>query len=637
MEIKGDKKSKATKKQAEHEKLAQALVKNLKNTYFSERSVNETTFEKALTNLNNELSSMTKRGLVGWYRRLNGLVAAITKNTLVLSETGQMAAMLLRDGQFHKISENSASAVAPHPLKTFSNFVSGAVAADDLLLFSTVGLFNYISLEKLKRLLDKATLAQASKEIIETLKTDADPADAFAGVIVNLVTKSQLSDEELVPLISPSSHVLLSDQEETNVSTQAKVMAGAGAVLNFVLRWTGKFLQWLLAKLSRRPVSAKTGLPTLAELKNPGWRMTKKRYFYAFILAIVLLIANLIYSNIRNSQKQVRGELQTLLEQTSQNVTDAEAALIYSDENRARAALISAEETLEKLQRAEFAPSETVKLATAVARLSQQLNKIAKIEQIETAATFSKTPDKLIKTPSGFLAFNSFTEAFENFESSTGQVAGLELSRTVPENLATGDFVPQLNAAVFISQTGRFYQLVTSPPALSPLFATSTPIADTGRQMISLKNYESRLYSLDEASDQIWRYPVSVRGIAKEEAWLKEGFSFEQTRDLAIDGNIYVLANQTLIKFTRGQKQNFSAPQLKEGLENATKIFTNQNLDWLYIVDPTHTRVVILNKQGGLVSQLVSERFHELKDIFVDEKNKTMYGIVGNELVKFKF
>ena len=78
--------------------------------------------------------------------------------------------------------------------------------------------------------------------------------------------------------------------------------------------------------------------------------------------------------------------------------------------------------------------------------------------------------------------------------------------------------------------------------------------------------------------------------------------------DLAVDGSIFVLTNGTVAKFTLGAPQPFSVPNLQNDISGAVKIHTDKSQNYIYLVDPKNSRILMLNKQGGLERQLVSDK-----------------------------
>lgn len=647
VEIKGDKKSKASKKQEEYEKIAQSLARVLKASYFSERTVMEATFEKALAALNSELAALGRRGVVGWYKRLNALVAVCAHDTMYLSSAGQVSALLLRRRELSSISESLAAEGPSNPVKTFRTFASGALTDGDCILLTTAGLYNYLSQDRLKATLNREDLSEASKQLVDTLKADMGDSDSFAAFVCAFRSHPKLPDAELAPLISPAAHTIIEDREAFSRPSQKSwrlaKQAGRSAAdgVAYVAAAAGKGLKRLWQRTPfKKPalagVNASGAEPKPLPAKS-GKKSDKRRvYLVAFLLAAILLVVNLIFFNFRNARTKVDAELRQKLETAQQAVINAESAMIYSDENRARTEIATAEKLLADLKTDSKFSGPAATLQGKVDSLNNQLNKVTVISQIDALGRFADTPDQLIKLPDGFLGFNSFTDAFEKLELPSGQTQSIPLSSPVPENLVAGVYLPSLSSSIFLSSTGHVYALNLAG-SLQPLFATSTAVSSGNADLVGMTLYDNKLYSVDKGSSQIVRYVQNRNVFSDKSAWLKQPANLSDARDLAIDGNIFVLKADGVSKFTLGQPQNFSLPQLPQALSGATRIHTDKFQSSIYLVDPVNSRIVLVTKSGGLQRQLVSEKFSELKDIYVDESSHTIYALTGNAVVKFGY
>ncbi len=69
-------------------------------------------------------------------------------------------------------------------------------------------------------------------------------------------------------------------------------------------------------------------------------------------------------------------------------------------------------------------------------------------------------------------------------------------------------------------------------------------------------------------------------------------------------------------------------------MENPNKIFTNLQIDELYILEPVKNRLIIIDKKGGIIKQYQSDKFNDLKDLVVLEKEKKIYLLNGTEIVE---
>lgn len=151
----------------------------------------ERAFEHALHQTNKRLHQVITDGIGAWVDQASILVAVIWRDTVIISSVGSMHAYLLRrnvrDGRvtfgMHSIMESGSGPI--NPVRIFPHTITGQLQADDQLLFCTPSLFDYFSLEKLRR-----TMADGQPEEAvhhwETTLLGVEQRSAFAAVIVQL-------------------------------------------------------------------------------------------------------------------------------------------------------------------------------------------------------------------------------------------------------------------------------------------------------------------------------------------------------------------------------------------------------------------------------------------------------------------
>jgi DNA-binding beta-propeller fold protein YncE len=104
--------------------------------------------------------------------------------------------------------------------------------------------------------------------------------------------------------------------------------------------------------------------------------------------------------------------------------------------------------------------------------------------------------------------------------------------------------------------------------------------------------------------------------------------------DISIDGSIYVLTKTGINKFQSGKLADFSLPPLPTPFSGEGKIYTQKDFKYIYVLDQGNNRILVLDKKGNLAFSLKSDDFTKLKDLFVDEKAKTIYILNDTSLLK---
>jgi len=144
----------------------------------------------------------------------------------------------------------------------------------------------------------------------------------------------------------------------------------------------------------------------------------------------------------------------------------------------------------------------------------------------------------------------------------------------------------------------------------------------------SLKVYYGNVYLLD--GSLIYKLGASENTFS---SWLKDATSLDSAVDIAIDGNVYVLFKDGEVKklYMGEQDKEFSLKGLPEDLQNPKEIYTNIDLNEIYILDDR--AIYVFDKVGGY------QRRYALSDkaqsFFLSSDAKSIYFLVGAKVYKF--
>lgn len=146
-----------------------------------------------------------------------------------------------------------------------------------------------------------------------------------------------------------------------------------------------------------------------------------------------------------------------------------------------------------------------------------------------------------------------------------------------------------------------------------------------------LGTYNTNLYLLDRKTGKIIKFvaqsPPAGGGYSNVN-YLASGVTqdFSKAVSLAVDTSVWVLLSDgVILKFTRGKNDAFTLKGLDTPLKNPTKIFTNTEVDNLYILDNGNSRVVVFDKAGSYVKQYQAGVIGKASDFDVAEKQKKLF------------
>jgi len=173
---------------------------------------------------------------------------------------------------------------------------------------------------------------------------------------------------------------------------------------------------------------------------------------------------------------------------------------------------------------------------------------------------------------------------------------------------------------------------------------------DLAPHYINLSSFADRLYALDTALNQIWRYPagnLGARYLPGTLPWLvKPGEpDVSSARDLTIDGRVHVLLRDgAIVVFAPDQQARFdlSTANGRTHVVGADSSSIRPSAIWvdargqgpLYVADPGQRRVVALNREnGGFVRQWMAPQNPDFSAIHaIAEVDRWLLILAGSNL-----
>jgi hypothetical protein len=309
--------------------------------------------------------------------------------------------------------------------------------------------------------------------------------------------------------------------------------------------------------------------------------------------------------------------------------------LIYGNEDKAKVSIADAQALLATL------PVESKKEKDTYEALNKEILKIvAKLRHITVIETPNLITDLASQQENGIdiqniIYQNNTIFAFDSQNNINYQI-DLANSATIRYDSNLSDMGAIIRAKVIEDKIliynanntfdsfkdGKYSPINVSLPA-------NTVLAD-------FTDYNSRLYVIDPLASQIYRLAKNENGYDQGLPWLKTAQDLKDITAMAIDVNIYLLDKKgQVLKFTKGNKQAFEIRDLDPVLESPTRLFTNDQTNFIYILEPKNKRIVVLDKTGKMAAQYYSDVFNNLKDFSVDEKNKKIYLANDNKIYTF--
>lgn len=183
----------------DNDRILHELEQEISRQYYeSEDFQAEAAFERMLQKVNERLHLLLGPTLPEWLEHASLAIAVVKETALHFTVIGQLHAFLIHRQRIVDILETSSGAPSQDqasPLKIFTNIISGQLSLEDSLLFCTPSVLDYLSQEKLKRIIGEHNPNDAVRQL-ENLLAESDSATSFGAIVLRLTALPPEEKEE---------------------------------------------------------------------------------------------------------------------------------------------------------------------------------------------------------------------------------------------------------------------------------------------------------------------------------------------------------------------------------------------------------------------------------------------------------
>ncbi len=134
--------------------------------------------------------------------------------------------------------------------------------------------------------------------------------------------------------------------------------------------------------------------------------------------------------------------------------------------------------------------------------------------------------------------------------------------------------------------------------------------------------------------NQINKYVPIAGGYARSVDYLNNPEQFAAGSRLAIDGLVWVTSGKNINKYTRGTKEDFLVSGLSDTNGEFGEIYTNADIDNLYVVDKSNSALLVIKKDGVYQKAYQSGEFAKATSVVVDEVGGKLYIAGGSKILE---
>jgi len=350
-----------------------------------------------------------------------------------------------------------------------------------------------------------------------------------------------------------------------------------------------------------------------------------KLIFAAFISIALLFAGNLIFTDYQKKAEEKFNFYNTKLSQAEEKISKAEEVMIYNDPKEARTFLADAKNLATEVKDDYDKLDE--KAGNLLGKIQTQLdivNLVKRIDNPEIAINLEQASEQIMLINENYYTSTSENSVYqidlENKKMEDLQIKSVDLehSKLITPIEKTGEII-------FLSDSNKLSSLDLNEKEIT---SVNIGFINDNPNIKDIASYNNYLYFMEPGANQIYKYRRTANGFDNGKSWITDSEAdIRNAISIAIDGFIYILKSDgTIDKYLSGVKKDFSVEELSEPLSSSAEIYTNADLEYLYVIDPPKQRVVLFNKiNGSLIGQYTSSAFDDLKNIVVNEIEDKMY------------
>ncbi|MBU2524331.1 hypothetical protein KKG71_04010, partial [Patescibacteria group bacterium] len=559
----------------------------------------------------------------------------LTNNILHLSQVGDAEGYLIRRKHLSVITEGLNEDGQPN---NFTNIASGDIEADDILVFCSTRLLRYITkhdlsrifategnIEKelcnLKDLLGIETLDQMGITAVKTKESKEKKTKGFSRFSFTEVLTTIKNNPLIDKIKNRGKKIKKEDNEaiETHNETASNIATPKSSGFKKGISNKVKGIKSLISKISNKKEDSK---------------ITRKKQILAAMAGVIfVLIISIVIIRFSGAKQQMINDYEKVLTEVQSDIENA-STIGITDKKKAAEILKLAEEKTNNVLQSGYLRGAASQRLDNIQEIKEKLDSIKKIENPKILADLVTA-----KSTVNAIGFMPYLDHFVAYEP-TGILEIILDKIEKPKNIDDGEemidgaYFEDQKALVFTTKSNKIVEYKEGQ------FQYITNGDGKWKPAADLKAFSSKIYLLDTVGNQIWKYTRRRDNYSTADKYITEAdIDLSKAIDITIDGSVYVLNKDGSIERYYGgikEKLLIRKEPLSE-LVNPTKIYTEFEMQQLYILEPSSQRVLVYNKEPktGNLTYIYQVKFPELKnirDFHIDKGASKIYVLDSNKI-----
>ncbi len=624
--------------------ISQLLEKNyyLNEKIFLAEQLNslkiEAIFESALVKSNRELLEFIDQQKISFnFKTLNIIVGLIYEEQIHFSSMGQNKSFLINKNddnwqisdinpsdEEHEIEDLAAG-------KIFSSIISGELPENSYIIFSNPSLSQYLLGDEFVKIIGELKLEGATEQIKNYLKKINNYSN-FCGLLIKNSFSSlsnnniKYYDSDLINTENKTEKLLTTPGSINTKKTIKKISLFLNKINIF------KGLPKTIRKLFKKANTKKEKSIEITEHSSSNKRrINKKNLLIIAGILLLILVANIVFQKKEKSEVLIEENASNFSELIEQKQNQIDSALLYNNEARAKEIIEELQEIINSLSDKE--KNKIKNYSEIEEKISEQISKIQKMIKLSNPREITNFSNLSQEADTMAMEYRNESGKIYAVDGKNNHIYLLNLEGNVSSILSKNDSISGDYAISANFQDNSYFivgdQVITIN-GQDQISFNKINLEDK-ESISSFDVYNSRPYIVNKKQNQIIRYNRSGDTFSSPTNWLKDNSNIN-IQSIAIDYSIYILTQEGEVKkYLEGSPENFSTDKITPPLEKADYLKIGDK--YIFVVDKSSQRIVVFYKENGLfINQYYSDKFDNIKDMAIDEKNNKIYILNNNSV-----
>ncbi|MCG2686718.1 hypothetical protein L6278_01110 [Candidatus Parcubacteria bacterium] len=341
------------------------------------------------------------------------------------------------------------------------------------------------------------------------------------------------------------------------------------------------------------------------------------------VILIVIFAGSLVYLHFSKQYKNKITSYENILVEVNNKKNEAQAVLIYQDNEKATGLLNSALSLLDELPTKD--EDWQAQVGEQRIEIRKLINKINNIYEVELSEVLDL---ELVGKVKQVIRKGDFLYALINTD---------KVYKILPESQEITELYTGLDAQKIINWEDKGFLILDNSNHIYFRYGEENELLnislDAEHKIADIETYGDRIYYLDKTMGAIYKVSQPTNVTPNITVWAQADKDLlSATRQMTIDGNIWLANGGKIVKLFKGKQEEFILSKLEDKLGVDLRVYTEQDWKYIYVLDKINGRILQIDKTGIVHQQFLNEQFKEADNLNINANESAAWVSIENKI-----